>query len=329
MGIAPAANVRAISIFGGLGSAAAIPQAADLLSPGDIILIELHRPGPRFNFPSAIDQRGYIAIEWWPDDYAAIRYAMAWRHRRRSSRQWSGEPRRRHLRHGGPRLSYNVEESVPPPIRARILSSAPARRLQERTATTMVRTARGSISRTTGRGSTCRAGAATSRPPATAACRVAPMTFGSPTRSAARQVRRQLSSAPSARFRAPSARRGRCYCPRPPERLRQTGSPQQDAPARPATQRIGNRPDIRAAVAHLTASAVQSGIASQYWNELVAYPAGSAASLWLYVDNQSRKLDTALPSDRSLTLRAFVNAGQRVRVWYQGTDIVGLVVEGS
>ena len=82
-------------------------------------------------------------------------------------------------------------------------------------------------------------------------------------------------------------------------------------------------------MAHLTASAVQSGIASQYWNELVAYPAGSAASLWLYVDNQWRKLDTALPSDRSLTLRAFVNAGQRVRVWYQGTDIVGLVVEGS
>ena len=77
VGICPAANVRAISIFGGTGSAAAIRQAADLLGPGDIILIELHRPGPRFNFANRNDQLGYIAIEWWDDDFAAIRYAVA------------------------------------------------------------------------------------------------------------------------------------------------------------------------------------------------------------------------------------------------------------
>lgn len=76
-GIAPHANQRAISIFGGLGSAAAIRQAADLLAPGDIILIELHRAGPRFNFQPRADQRGYVAIEWWPDDYQAIRYASS------------------------------------------------------------------------------------------------------------------------------------------------------------------------------------------------------------------------------------------------------------
>lgn len=76
-GIAPHANQRAISIFGGLGSAAAIRQAADLLSPGDIILIELHRAGPRFNFQGRADQRGYVALEWWPDDYQAIRYASS------------------------------------------------------------------------------------------------------------------------------------------------------------------------------------------------------------------------------------------------------------
>ena len=74
-GICPDANTRAISIFGGLGSAAAIRNAADLLSAGDIILLELHRPGPRFDFANRADQRGYIAIEWWPDDLAAIRYA--------------------------------------------------------------------------------------------------------------------------------------------------------------------------------------------------------------------------------------------------------------
>jgi len=76
-GICPDANVRAISIFGGPGSAGAIRQAADMLNPGDIILIELHRPGPRFNFAGRDDQRGYIAVEWWPDDFDAIRYASS------------------------------------------------------------------------------------------------------------------------------------------------------------------------------------------------------------------------------------------------------------
>jgi hypothetical protein len=76
-GICPDANVRGISIFGGLGSAAAIRKAADLLKAGDIILIELHRAGPRHSFQPRDDQKGYIAIEWWPDDCAAISYAVS------------------------------------------------------------------------------------------------------------------------------------------------------------------------------------------------------------------------------------------------------------
>jgi hypothetical protein len=60
-----------------MGSAQAIKTAADMLGPGDVILLELHRPGPRFNFQQRADQRGYIAIEWWPDDFDAIRYAVA------------------------------------------------------------------------------------------------------------------------------------------------------------------------------------------------------------------------------------------------------------
>ena len=75
-GIAPDANVRAISIFGGPGSAGALRLAADALGPGDVILIELHRPGPRNAFAGRADQMGYIAIEWWPDDFDAIRYAI-------------------------------------------------------------------------------------------------------------------------------------------------------------------------------------------------------------------------------------------------------------
>ena len=75
-GISPNAHTRAISIFGaGQGSAKSIRDAADLLTPGDIILIELHRPGPRHNFQQRNDQLGYIAVEWWEDDWAAIRYA--------------------------------------------------------------------------------------------------------------------------------------------------------------------------------------------------------------------------------------------------------------
>jgi hypothetical protein len=75
-GICPDANVRAISIFGNdMSPAQAIVRAADMLSPGDIILIELHYPGPKFNFQERADQLGYIAVEWWPEEFDAIRYA--------------------------------------------------------------------------------------------------------------------------------------------------------------------------------------------------------------------------------------------------------------
>ena len=77
VGIAPEAGIRAASIFGGVGSAGAIRNAADRLNAGDIILIELHAPGPRHNFANRDDQAGYIALEWWPDNFAAIRYAVS------------------------------------------------------------------------------------------------------------------------------------------------------------------------------------------------------------------------------------------------------------
>src|SRR5205814_387507 len=71
VGIASDAMASAVS-HGNLGSAAAIDQAALRCRAGDIILLEMHRPGPRFNFAARNDQRGYIAVEWWPDDFAAI-----------------------------------------------------------------------------------------------------------------------------------------------------------------------------------------------------------------------------------------------------------------
>ena len=57
-------------------TSAIIMQAADHLSTGDILLLEIHRPGPNAANPPN-GQEGFIAIEWWPDDFAAIAYATA------------------------------------------------------------------------------------------------------------------------------------------------------------------------------------------------------------------------------------------------------------
>jgi hypothetical protein len=75
-GISPNARVSTVS-FVGNSSATAIRKAADRLRAGDIMLLEIHRAGPRNNFQARTDQHGYIAIEWWPDDFAAILYATS------------------------------------------------------------------------------------------------------------------------------------------------------------------------------------------------------------------------------------------------------------
>jgi len=69
-GIAPDAVISAAAFS--LPTAQVIRQAADRLGPGDIILLEIHRQGPG---ASGAGQDGFIAIEWWPDDFDAIRYA--------------------------------------------------------------------------------------------------------------------------------------------------------------------------------------------------------------------------------------------------------------
>src|SRR5215213_1460684 len=82
-GVCPGAMVQVVgavdqsSITTSLGIAAAIQFAADRLSPGDIILIELQLPGPKLNFQlnAGRSQEGYIPVEWWDDQLSAIRYA--------------------------------------------------------------------------------------------------------------------------------------------------------------------------------------------------------------------------------------------------------------
>lgn len=77
-GICPDAKIGMVSIFGSTDrtSSTAIREAANLLSAGDILLIELHYPGPKNNYENRDDQDGYIAVEWWPDDFDAIAYAV-------------------------------------------------------------------------------------------------------------------------------------------------------------------------------------------------------------------------------------------------------------
>jgi hypothetical protein len=66
-GISPDAHTRGSSIFAGGGLPGAIRAAADRLRPGDIILLEV-----QYGHPS----KGWTTVEWWPDDFAAIRYAV-------------------------------------------------------------------------------------------------------------------------------------------------------------------------------------------------------------------------------------------------------------
>ena len=84
-GMCPEARVNTISVFGNSNGepspdwsyAAAIRLAADMLHRGDILLIELHQPGPAKNFEDRSDQLGYIPVEWWPCNMAAIQYATS------------------------------------------------------------------------------------------------------------------------------------------------------------------------------------------------------------------------------------------------------------
>jgi Subtilase family len=79
-GIASAATVSAYSEFDSpqtVQTSTAIVAATDKLQAGDILLLEMHRPGPRYNFEEREDQLGYIPVEWWEEDFLAIQYATA------------------------------------------------------------------------------------------------------------------------------------------------------------------------------------------------------------------------------------------------------------
>ena len=75
-GICYGADVAMVSIST-MSTAQALYTAIDNLQPGDLILIELHTPGPHYNFQSRPDQLGYVCMEYWQANYDAILYAWA------------------------------------------------------------------------------------------------------------------------------------------------------------------------------------------------------------------------------------------------------------
>jgi subtilisin family serine protease len=80
-GICPDALVGGVSLIS-MSPVTAIWVAANHLRPGDIMLLEMHFPGPNsivdgVPFRENKEQLGYIPIEWWEDGLNVIRYAVS------------------------------------------------------------------------------------------------------------------------------------------------------------------------------------------------------------------------------------------------------------
>ncbi|WP_372352076.1 S8 family peptidase [Streptomyces sp. KL116D] len=336
-GIVPEA-VTAAASFQGVGTAAAIHAAAERLGPGDIVLIELHRPGPRFDFQPRDDQRGYIALEWWPDDYAAVKYATAkgivvvgaagngaeslddavYERRPHEFPEWWRNPFNPSNRASGAVL---VGAGAPPPgthgrdhgpDRSRLAFSNYGARLDAQGWGREVTTTGGSWNQPGDlQGGTEEIAWYTDTFSGTSSA--SPVVVG-----ALAALQGMLKAGGQRPMTSQRAR----------EVLRATGSPQQDAPGRPASQRIGNRPDLRGAVTNLLPSTVGSGQAERYWDELIPYPPELPPRLRLFVAGTWRNLSNPSPEIRQAVHAAFAGGRPDVRVWFSDDEVVGLVVTG-
>jgi hypothetical protein len=336
-GIAPDA-VTAAASFQGMGTAAAIHAAADRLGPGDIILVELHAPGPRFDFEERDDQQGYIAIEWWPDNFAAIRYATAkgvlvvaaagngaeslddavYERRPAEFPAWWRNPFNPANPSSGAVL---VGAGAPPPgthgrdhgpDRSRLAFSNYGARVDAQGWGREVTTTGGFWDRPGDlQGGAEEIGWYTDTFSGTSSA--SPVVVGA--LAALQGMLKAAAQEPMSPERARAV-------------LRATGSPQQDAPGRPASQRIGNRPDIKAAVTRLLPEAVGSGQAERYWDELLPYPRELPPRLRLFVAGDWRNLNNPSPEIRQAVHSAFAGGRPDVRVWFSEDEIVGLVVTG-
>ncbi len=76
-------------------------------------------------------------------------------------------------------------------------------------------------------------------------------------------------------------------------------------------------------------AAVKMELATNCWLELVAYPAGTARSLWLETASGWKVYDDPTPNIESAVMNACGNADFEIRVWFDGTKVVGLVVNSK
>jgi len=80
--ICPGARVGMVSVFEGKPPgrqriANQIFNAGMMLNAGDVLLLELQRPGPRTQYAADADQKGYVPLVFWPDVRAVVRDLVA------------------------------------------------------------------------------------------------------------------------------------------------------------------------------------------------------------------------------------------------------------
>ena len=311
-------------------SASVIRQAANLLRPGDLMLLEIHRPGPGAN---GVGQDGFIAIEWWPDDYDAIRYASSlgivvveaagngardldnpiydtpapgfpagWKNPFRRGTRDSGAilvgagapPPGTHGRDWGPdrsRLDFsNYGAAVDAQGWGREVTTAGYGDLQGGANTNFWYTDQFS-------------GTSSASPIVTGSL------------ACVQGVLRAQGRVPLSPARAR-------------ELLRATGSGQQDAPGRPATQRIGNRPNLRQLIASATQTSSFGGV--QFTASLAAnqtaqwftfnWPANFHV-VWTCVPTSP-----AAVSELRWRVRAERASFQYITYWIEATNLTGAPV---
>ena len=258
-GIAPDVVISASSFFE--PTAKASKAAADHVGSGDIVLLEIHRPGPN---ATGVGQEGFIAIEWWPDDFLAIRYAVnrgvivveaagngaedlddpVYDTPADAFPPWWSNPFRRGIDSG----AIIVGAGAPPPGTHGADWGADRSRLDFSNYGNCVDAQGwGREVTTTGygdlQGGQNKDAWYTDRFSGTSSA--SPIVVGA--LSCVQGVLRAHGRTPLTPARAR-------------ELLRRTGTPQQDQPGRPATQRIGNRPDLRQLIPTALATDNWSGV---------------------------------------------------------------------